>query len=451
MKIHKVIAAAILFIVSWQPLQGRVTITLSYFDQLFDNDIGFDDPIVGEARRQALQEVADYVGSILDHEAIVNITVQPSLTQANNATIASASSTLKNSATKIRNFTAAETIQSNSMDGNTVGILTVNFGKDFYLGDGVPGPGQLDFRSVMIHELAHVLGLISAIRNGDTGAGSGTRGMYSIYDTHLIGAGGEPLLINTDTLATFNSAVFSDGPDADTTIDAFTDRDGLNGDVASGVFFNGPNAVAVLGRPVAMWTPFEYSTGSSLSHVNRVADPALADDPLLPGITPAVVRREYTPLNLAMLKDIGYSIIEKTSFAEFAAVNYPEGIRGKQDDATGNGITNFQEYIHVISDSDYRNLPLGKLQSASDLGLSSGDPEDLYLTLEVRIRETALDAIIVPRAATNLANLASGAADALQVGPPIDLGEVLVFTYRTAFKVSEESRGFMVADITEPE
>lgn len=138
-----------------------------------------------------------------------------------------------------------------------------------------------------------------------------------------------------------------------------------------------------------------------------------------------------------------------TNFADYATANFPEGLRGPDDDGNGNGITNFQEYIHVITDGDFGKLPSGEFRTASELGILTGDPQDQYLTLSVRVRRDATNVSIVPKASADLSNIGTGQANATQVGLPVDAGDVLIYTFRTIFRVADQSRGFLIAEITE--
>ncbi|MEM1222234.1 MAG: hypothetical protein AAGH40_05680 [Verrucomicrobiota bacterium] len=138
-----------------------------------------------------------------------------------------------------------------------------------------------------------------------------------------------------------------------------------------------------------------------------------------------------------------------STFADFAEANFPVGQRGPDDDGNGNGITNFEEYIYVIDDGDFGKLPSGSLKTAADLGVATGSPTDTYLSLEVRIRKDATNLNIVSKAATDLANIASGQSNTIQVGTPVDQGDVLIYTFRTTFTVEDESKGFIIVEVEE--
>lgn len=62
-----------------QILTAQVSFDFTYQDVIVGSGIGFDDPLHGATRRDALQQAGDAVfGSLFDHDTVVEILVQPS-------------------------------------------------------------------------------------------------------------------------------------------------------------------------------------------------------------------------------------------------------------------------------------------------------------------------------------------------------------------------------------
>jgi len=126
---------------------------------------------------------------------------------------------------------------------------------DWYLGtDGNPG-SQVDFVSVVLHELGHGLGFSGSMRigspfcspgNGCWGRGSGYPFMY---DRFAVNGSGQYLI----------SGFVNNSPE-------------LAAQLTSGnIYFNGPNAMKANGNAnVKLYAPGTFSAGSSYSHLDEV-------------------------------------------------------------------------------------------------------------------------------------------------------------------------------------
>ena len=128
------------------------------------------------------------------------------------------------------------------------------------------------------------------------------------------------------------------------------------------------------------------------------------------------------------------------SFADFAASNFPVGQRGPLDDGNTNGLSNGAEFVFGIDDGDFAKLPQLELQAGSALG--TGD-SNTYMTVVFRIRKDSIGYTYTPRASNVLSNLSAGASNTLQVGSPVDDGDVEIHTYRSTFSVESSTNGFM--------
>ena len=169
-------------------------------------------------------------------------------------------------------------LTGNDANGATPdGQITYNFAEPWGV-DPVPGD-QYDFTTVAIHELLHVLGFLS----GSEGPGSENRN-WTTYDSFLRAADGTPVIDEAFALKPQYAATL-------------TGADG-------GLFFDGSNAVSAFGGPVPLFTPAQWATASrSVSHVDGL--PGYLMDPFY-GYGPGV--REITPVEMAMLRDLGYVV-----------------------------------------------------------------------------------------------------------------------------------------------
>ncbi|MFC1677557.1 hypothetical protein ACFL3G_10915 [Planctomycetota bacterium] len=158
-----------------------------------------------------------------------------------------------------------------------------NFGSD------APGAGDIDFRSVITHEIGHSLGFDSTYESptyDDWGwfYTSQTQGEYyglSEWDQHLVdSAGNKPENGTTGTPDNFNE---TDDP----------------------VYFDGPNAMAVYGGLVPIYAPNPYQPGSSLSHIDQATFPNYL---MSPAISTGSMNRMPSELEWAIMQDIGWNL-----------------------------------------------------------------------------------------------------------------------------------------------
>ena len=171
--------------------------------------------------------------------------------------------------------------------------LTWNFAYPWALGDAVAG-NQYDFQSVAMHELVHSLGLLSGIESPGS-----IDSNWTTYDSFLSTSTGTAVINpNYSWNAAYNA--------------------NLTGG-SGGLYFDGPNAVAVYGGPVPLYTPSTWVSGSSVSHLNPT--------PVKPTGTTAYLMdpsdgyglgvRVITPVEVGMLRDLGYTIVTPSSASVF--------------------------------------------------------------------------------------------------------------------------------------
>ena len=163
---------------------------------------------------------------------------------------------------------------------------------NWYFGtDGNTPPNQVDFVSVVLHEIAHGLGFLGSMQvsSGVGSWGFGTSFLYpSIYDRFTQNGFGQKLL-DTTLFPNPSSTLFDQL---------------IGGDI----YFNGPNAnVGNGGAPVPLYAPSIWQAGSSYAHLaesyndtsNALMTYSLANGESIhsPG-----------PVTLGLLKDVGWAL-----------------------------------------------------------------------------------------------------------------------------------------------
>ena len=171
--------------------------------------------------------------------------------------------------------------------------LTWNFAYPWALGDTVPG-NQYDFQSVAMHEIVHSLGVLSAI-----GSPGNTDTNWSTYDGFLSASDGTAVIDPSYNWNTAYTANLTGGN--------------------SGLYFDGPNAVAVYGGLVPLYTPGTWASGSSVTHLNPTpVKPTGTTGYLMdPSDGYGLGVRVITPVEIGILKDLGYTIVTPSGASVF--------------------------------------------------------------------------------------------------------------------------------------
>lgn len=160
----------------------------------------------------------------------------------------------------------------------TAGGLDWNFGQD------APAADQIDFRSVLTHELGHSLGFTTSydFSFDDWGWYFSRYGGITDWDRNLVDSNGNKALNGTTgTPGNFNEY---DNP----------------------VYWDGPAATALFGGPVPIYAPPAWAAGLSLSHLDETL---LSEYLMSPVVDPGIVSRTVSPLEWAMMSDMGWTII----------------------------------------------------------------------------------------------------------------------------------------------
>ena len=171
--------------ISLHQASAEVTFTFTFFDVTTGTGVGFDDPTLGAARREALEAVGAEIGSRIGQTATVEVGVAPSQTDGTGP-IGIGSATFLDTTPGIRDGEVYRRIVLGEPDvdiGLDAGIV-FDFGYDVSL-SGTPAAGMACFRDVARHELTHVLGYGSFIKSDGTGFNETAPDMYTRFDSML--------------------------------------------------------------------------------------------------------------------------------------------------------------------------------------------------------------------------------------------------------------------------
>jgi hypothetical protein len=200
-----------------------------------------------------------------------------------------------------------------SCESGTSVEITANFNSSFsgwYLETDGNAPGtKYDFFTVVLHEIGHGLGFMSSfgvarIQGVDQGIWGFTAGnnptVYGLqFDfAEWSAATGGNKLTNTSVYPNPSPALKTE----------LTDNN---------VYFGGPNAVAVNGGRVRLYSPSTWNGGSSNSHLDDSTFPAGTENALMTHqLANGEVIHDPGPLTLAILRDIGWTTSDGTPSAD---------------------------------------------------------------------------------------------------------------------------------------
>ncbi len=190
---------------------------------------------------------------------------------------------------------------------------------DWYLGtDGNPG-SQVDFVSVVLHELGHGLGFSGSMRVGapTCGTGNGCWGGGTaypfIYDRYAVNGLGQPLITSFANYSTELASQLTSGS----------------------IYFNGPNAVKANGNSnVKLYAPGTWSQGSSYSHLDEIFN-GTPNALMTYSIGSGESIHNPGSVTLCMFKDMGWTVtVSGSSVASASVASAPGFVVFSPDNVT---------------------------------------------------------------------------------------------------------------------
>ena len=237
------------------------------------------------ALREAAEELIEYF------RVTAPVTLTYDLTEDDDdddSTLASAGSALVQSTPGFWKSVVQQKLQD-GVDANgdaADGEIEWNWNESWGLGDDI-ADDEYDFKAVLRHEMLHSFGFTGRIRTPDVY----TKRNWSTYASFVSDKDGE----------------FAIGEDFRWDSAFNPNLTGGNG----GLFFGGPTAVAVYGRPVPLFTPDPFENGSSTSHTDdeTFKEPHQLLMNHATGKGPSV--REISAIEAGILIDLGYIVVQR--------------------------------------------------------------------------------------------------------------------------------------------
>jgi len=260
--------------------QAKVTFVFNY---------GTGSRLWSQTAKNSLQAAGNVVASYFVAKTPVTIVFNVSAENSpTSATLASAGSDLISTGAGFYATVVQHKIQS-GVDSNgsaADGEIDVNFGMPWAFGDSVSS-SQYDFTATAIHEMMHTLGLLSYVEA--PGSSWNTRGTnWTKFDSFIVTNKKTKVIGTNFRWSSANNTHLTGG--------------------GGGLYFGGPNAVAVYGGPVPLYTPNPWESGSSVTHT---------DDATFTGVKTQLMNaladtgkgiRTLSAVELAIFKDLGYTV-----------------------------------------------------------------------------------------------------------------------------------------------
>lgn len=176
--------------------------------------------------------------------------------------------------------------------------MNCSFGNWYFGTDANPPENTIDLTTVVLHEIGHGIGFFGSMSVPEDSAvgewGTGSSTLPFIYDRFAID-GDDTFLLNENVYPNPSTQLF----------DALTGRRG-------GVFFDGVSALSSLeGTPVTeakLYTPEEFSQGSSYSHVDQETFTMTPNALMRPRIDRALAIHSPGPLFCGILNDMEWPL-----------------------------------------------------------------------------------------------------------------------------------------------
>jgi len=285
-----------------QVTYNNITFRLFYMDVRNDTNVGFDGATTGPLAKTRLKEVLQYIAGIINESGTLDVLVKPSLMDGT-AFLATAGTYYFNSPGFQTGFTMQRLHTGiKPYPGYEEIAMQVDFNWNWNLTANSPSEFQVDFMSVLLHELTHGLGFVSVCTNSG-GSGIGPN-VYTVWDQLIIRRTGK-----------FN--LFGGSPPS------FL---GVIGDLTSNnIAFEGTQAYLRYDHEIepGVYAPSSWADGSSLTHWNtgQIVGGAVMEHQIASG----TMRREWAPVDIGGLIDLGYGNIDPVC-TKVASTAVPRGI-----------------------------------------------------------------------------------------------------------------------------
>ncbi|VEG58696.1 WD40 domain-containing protein [Mycolicibacterium aurum] len=271
------------------PLRGIGT---SAFNLINHNAITFDFTFDGEEwtveRQDKLKEVAANLGEYFRVNRPVTLTFDVDIENSDDLLASAGSPHISNLPGYWRTVVQQKLLTGRDANGSKAdGTISWNFEDHQWSLDGSPSDEEYDFAATAIHELMHAFGFLSSLGGPEQESVGANR---SQFDRNIVTVRGTRVFFLGGEWATLNDP-------------KLIGEDGA-------LYFGGRNAVAANGGYlVPLFTPAEWSQGSSMSHLDD--DTYTGDDHKImnssEGKGPATT--VFSELELAILRDLGYHVV----------------------------------------------------------------------------------------------------------------------------------------------
>jgi hypothetical protein len=261
-----------------QLTENGITFNIAYEDP---NGVGFRDAGLGASRRARLEDAFRYVAQVLNESGTLDVSVLPSQGDGTGP-LATGATFFSDDTSALQMGSAFTRLKSGvkPFPGTPEIQITVDFGYTYNVGAGNPGGGEVDLLSVLIHEVTHGIGFLALV--GADGNSRIPGGPYSVLDSLAFRINSGNALVAGNPPA-FNAQI------ADLT--------------SNNVAFGGLEAVTAFGGNPLLDSRPPFRPGGSLSHF----DPDITGGAVMAtSISPGDVVREYSPVEIGALVDLGY-------------------------------------------------------------------------------------------------------------------------------------------------
>jgi len=243
----------------------------------------------------------------------------------------------------------AEKFIGRNLNNNEADIVA-NFSSNnpnWYFGiDGRPASNQIDFASIVLHELAHGLGFAAQVNitdnNGVLGLESGGRFNPTIYDTYVADERGRFL--------------------ADTNIFRNPSAELATAYRSDNLFFESPYVISKNnGQGIKLYAPSTFSRGSSISHVDQSTYRGTRDALMTPQASNGESILDPGPLATNILAEMGWVLtkIEHTPLNNSDQIDKPINFRVRLVSDT---TSNFSRFTVNLIYSEDRFRTAGKTE-----------------------------------------------------------------------------------------